>query len=291
VTFGFSFPSLVGNQELEEEEARTYTIGGVLMSPVKSPWLSQLRLTVDYYHVKLNNGISQQSIDAVRRRCFSTAYNPTLTLNEFCALIARDPATGAESDVKVTFSNGGTVVTSGVDTQFDWGVNLRDAGIGLPGRFGVNVLVNYLLEFKTTTDAGIIPLLDYAGTDGGGAVGTNGGAYRWKSFTTFNYGTQDATLSLSWRHLPAVRSQATVQTPTSTQFGAPAYDMFDLAGTIAVTRDVTFRWGVDNFLDIKTPLTNYNPGAVLPTLRGGTVNPGYYDILGRRFYVGARVRF
>jgi outer membrane receptor protein involved in Fe transport len=286
-----AFLSLVGNPNLKQENATTYTIGGVLRSPFESPWVRGFRMSVDYYHVKLTNAISQQGQDGIYRRCFSTAYNPTLALNAFCALISRNPANGIPSTVNVTFTNGGAVTTAGVDGQVDWSLRFKDVGLGLPGTFSLNVLVNYLDKFKTTTDNGIIPLIDYAGTLGGGQVGTNAGAFRWKSFTTATYAVGPATASLQWRHLPKTKASIAATIPDTTFIGAPAYDIFDLSGTFAVSRAIGIRFGVDNLFNKQPPLTTYNPQAVLPTLPGGSYNSGYYDVLGRRFYFGAKFKF
>jgi len=288
---GNAFLNLEGNPNLKQEDAKTYTIGAVLRSPFGSPWLSQFRASVDYYHVKLSNAISQQGQEGIYRRCFSTAFNPTLSYNDFCKLITRNPADGSSSTTGITFTNGGEVITAGVDAQVDWGLNFRDAGIGLPGMIRLNFLLNYLDTFKTTTDSGIVPLVDYAGTLGGGEVGTNAGAYRWKSFTTLTYAAGPGTISLQWRHLPAARAAITASQPAATNFGAPKYDIFDLSGTLTLTRDITFRFGVDNLFNKAPPLINYDPAAVLPTLPGGSYNAGYYDVLGRRFYVGAKFKF
>jgi outer membrane receptor protein involved in Fe transport len=286
-----AFLSLIGNPNLKQEDATTYTIGGVIRSPFSSPWLVRLRASVDYYNVKLTNAISQQGQDGIYRRCFSKAFNPTLTYNDFCALVQRNPANGIPATTSVTFSNGGAVTTAGVDAQIDWGLNFKDAGIALPGSFSLNFLVNYLDTFKTTTDAGIIPAVDFAGTLGGGQVGTNAGAYRWKSFTTLTYALQPATISLQWRHLPKTKASIAANIPTTTFVGAPNYDVFDLSGTLAVTRGIVFRFGVDNLFDKRPPVVTYDPQAVLPTLAGGNISPGYYDILGRRFYLGAKAKF
>jgi hypothetical protein len=42
----------------------------------------------------------------------------------------------------------------------------RRPASGLPGTFITNIQATYLLEFSTTTDEGIVPLVDYAGTLG-----------------------------------------------------------------------------------------------------------------------------
>lgn len=292
VTFGLGFPTLLGNPNLEQEDATTYTIGAVVSSPLDNPWLSRLNLAIDYYNVDLSNAIAQQGIDGVYRRCFARQYNPTYDLNAFCDLITRTPGTGEVSNVSITYSNAGRVRTSGIDAQLSWGLNLEDAGIGLPGSINTSVQATYLLKFETTTDDGIIPLVDYAGTLGSGQVGTNAGAYRFKLFSTFTYALGPATLGLQWQHKSAVKSQASVTDLASNITGAPAYDLFHLNGTYAITPEARLRFGVDNLFNKAPPLIGVNLNADgRATLRGGSFDTGQYDVLGRRFYVGATLDF
>jgi len=292
VTAGLAFPTLLGNPNLEQEDATTYTIGMVISSPVDNPWLDRLNFSVDYYNVDLKNAISQQGIDGVYRRCFARPYNPNYELNQYCALITRTPGTGEVSNVSITYSNAGRVRTSGIDAQLNWGINFQDVGIGLPGSFITSIQANYLLKFETTTDDGIIPLVDYAGSLGSGQVGTNPGAYRYKVFSTFTYALDPVTVSLQWQHKSSVNSQASVVDLASRITGAPAYDLFNVSGTFAVTPDARIRFGVDNLFNRAPPLISENLNADgRTTLRGGAYDPGQYDVLGRRFYVGATLDF
>lgn len=288
--FTFSFPQLVGNPFLSEETAKTYTIGGVLTSPSSSPWLERLSLAVDYYNVNLTDGIAASGVAATYRRCFASVYNPNYELNEFCSLIQRVPATGEVGTIGVTYANGGQVQTDGIDWQLNWAVDLEDAGVGLPGVFSTSVQGTYLLHFKTTTDKGILPLTDFAGTLGGGEVGTNAGSYRWKLFTTFTYALDPVTVSLQWQHKPSVESAA-FATGDTTITGAPAYDLFNLNGTAQLTDDVRIRFGIDNLFNKRPPLSGVNTAATDEQLAGGTYESAQYDVLGRRFYIGASFEF
>ena len=285
-----------GNINVDPEIGKTWTVGAVLRPASRSPWLAQLRLTVDYYNVVVSDAITLQSVSGAMRRCFDPEYNPDLSVaSDACQLIERNPSDGSLQTVGVTFTNGGRVETAGVDTQIDWGLTFRDAGINIPGRFGVNLLVNYLDKFRTTDDIIAIPMQDYAGTLGGGGAGTSGPSYRWKSFATFSYGTPGASLSLQWQHLPKTRSSTPVSVdPDGSITGAPAYDLFNLSGTIAVTRTVSFRWGVDNLFNKRPPLTNIETapaeeGAQPQLWRASYF--GNYDTIGRRFFIGASAKF
>lgn len=285
-----------GNPDLKPEVGKTWTVGAVLRSPWQSPWLSQTRLTIDYYNVEIDGAITAGTGQGTLRRCYDPIFNPSLDANNpICKLIDRDPNSGAINFIGITYSNAGQVKTAGIDVQFDWGVTLRDAGINVPGRFGVNVLVNYLDTFRTTDDVVAIPLTEYAGTLGGSGAGTSGPSYRWKSFATFSYGTPGASLSLQWQHLP--KTASSIVPPVSDTYsyvGAPAYDLFNLSGTIAVTRDVSFRWGVDNLFNRMPPLANYDTMPAGPNEQPNirTVNYfGNYNTIGRRFFIGASAKF
>jgi len=264
----------------------------VIRSPSNSPWLSRLNLSVDYYNVDLTNAISQQGIDGVYRRCFARQYNPNYELNDFCRLVGRTPGTGEVASVGITYSNAGRVKTSGIDAQLNWSLDLDEIGTGLPGTFVTSVQTTYLLNFETTTDEGIIPLVDFVGTTGSGQVGTNAGSYRFKAFTTFTYAVSGATFSLQWQYKSAVDSMQSVLDASSNITGFPAYNLFNLNGTYAVTPDVRFRWGVDNLFDKAPPLGGVNLNADgRSALHGGTYDTGQYDVLGRRFFVGATFDF
>jgi hypothetical protein len=69
-TFGFAFPTLVGNANLEPEKADTWTAGVVLQSPIASGALSRLRLSVDWFDIRVNNAIGAQTWP---RRCSSAS--------------------------------------------------------------------------------------------------------------------------------------------------------------------------------------------------------------------------
>lgn len=286
---------LTGATELQEETAKSFTIGGVLRSPSNNPWLSRLNLTVDYYNLKLTNGISQLGVDSTYRKCFTEVFNPTFDANNpFCQGIKRDTQTGNPINVVTGFQNVGRVETSGIDAQIDWGVRFADVNIPIPGSFSVNSQFTYLLHFKTTADQVAIPMVDWAGTTGGGEVGTQADSYRWKLFTRFNYNLGAGSLSLQWRHLPSIdHSTSVTNTNGTTVAGAPAYDIFNLSGRYTVNKNLSLRAGIDNLLNTAPPLQAYNTAAdpldgVLP---GGRYSAGYYDTIGRRYYIGVGVNF
>ncbi|MBO9574097.1 MAG: TonB-dependent receptor [Sphingobium sp.] len=280
----FVFPTLTGNANLKPEKADTWTLGAVISSPFESEWLSKLRLAIDYYSIKVTDAIGAQSVDIAQRQCFSTAFNTTLDPNSpFCAGIART-TTGALGNVSLTYLNNGRFKTSGLDFQLDWA---KDVG---PGRFTLNSVLNYVISMKSA-ELGVLPLVEYVGTTGPTQNGLDGGAFRWKLFTTFGYSVGPVNLALQWRHLPSVLTETSATVPATKIVGAGAYDLFNLSGGVKVTKDVNFRFGVDNLFDKAPPLFGVNTAPTGTQLAGGSYNAAYYDVNGRRFFIGANVKF
>ncbi|MXP25263.1 TonB-dependent receptor [Altererythrobacter indicus] len=283
----FVFPTLSGNAELKPEKADTWTLGAVIESPFQSAALSRLRLSVDYYNIKVSDAIGAQSVDIAQRQCFDPAFNPTYDANStFCSGVGRN-TDGGLGNVITTFLNNGRFKTSGIDVQLDWAI---DAG---PGTLTLNSVFNYLLEMKSS-ELPNLPLVDYAGTLGPNDNGLNGGAYEWKLFSTFGYSVGPANVSLQWQHLPSVDDITAASNPNTTIAGAPSYDLFNLNAGYAFTEKASLRVGVDNLFNKAPPLTQVNSSTAGGNYSGGTYTPnnvGYYDLIGRRFYVGANFKF
>jgi iron complex outermembrane receptor protein len=63
-----------------------------------------------------------------------------------------------------------------------------------------------------------------------------------------------------------------------------------LSGRIAATSNVELRFGVNNLYDKQPPRLGVRAGASWLT-QSGITDPSTYDVLGRRLYLGARLRF
>jgi iron complex outermembrane receptor protein len=280
----FVFPTLTGNPNLKPEVADTWTGGVVLSSPFESTFLRRLRLTVDYYNIKVSDAIGAQSVDIAQRQCFDTAFNPDLSIsNPFCNAINRNTV-GTLGNVLTTFLNNGRFRTSGIDATLDWSFPVG------PGQVNLNSSFNYLLEMKSA-ELSSLPLVDFAGTLGTTQNGLNGGSYEWRLFTSLGYSIGGNSLTLQWRHLPSVDVEAKAVQPNTPFTGYSAYNMFNLLGSVAVNQDLVFRFGVENLLDKAPPLGNINTAPTAGNLPNGAFNAQFYDVLGRRFYIGAKAKF
>jgi iron complex outermembrane receptor protein len=306
---GFSFPTIRGNPNLKPEIADTFTAGMVIRSPFTSPMLSRLRLSVDWFRIKMKNAIGV-SPAATIQRCLDPFYNPLVSgaagnpaqaiaaaTGDACAgpttTITYDPnpALGL-GRVTASYTNEGVADISGIDAQLDWGTDIGS------GTFTANVIASYYLHYKVKELLNN-PLVDYTGTFGTTALGLQTGAFEYRVLTNLGYRIGPASIGLQWQHLPSVEDSGEALQPTPNTTGNPkSYNLFALNGSYAMTENMTIRFGVDNLFDKAPPLVNFNTNydntgatAGVPTLRGGSYNSNFYDTLGRRFYVGANVKF
>ena len=260
-----------GNPTVQPETAKTFTFGTILSEPFGA---RNLVITADYYNIKVTDSIAPISSTTVYNRCFNPETNPTYSItNQYCALIGRNPITGDREQTIAAYSNLGTIDTSGVDMSVAWN---HELGMG---NFAFNTTLSWLAKY------------DYQPVAGGTtnkAKGTldQGGQYDYRVLTNLGYKLNALSLNLQWRYLPAVESAAKGITPTTTQQGAGAYSMFGLTGSYNVGK-LTFRAGIDNVLNTAPQSLNYIPGGDSNT---DNTNPSFYDILGRRYFVGIKAK-
>lgn len=287
----FAFPSVTGNPDLTTETADTWTVGLVFDSPFEAEILQNLRLSIDYWNIKVEDAIGPQSVDVAQRQCFDPAFNPSFDVNSiYCAGIGRVANDGALGDIRLTYFNNGRFETSGIDLQIDWAFDLG------PGQFTLNSIVSYLDSLKSA-ELDSDPLVEWAGSLGPNQNELNAGAFDWKMFNTVGYTVNRWYVALQWQHLPSIKSISYPTNPNTTLRGADAYDLLGLLGSFAITDDVVVRFGVENLFDEDPPLLERNSAPPPGLLPGGDYggdnqySPTLYDFIGRRFYLAATVKF
>ncbi len=80
---------------------------------------------------------------------------------------------------------------------------------------------------------------------------------------------------------------------TITQMGAQSsYDVFDFSASYSFNQSFQLRVGIDNVFDTPPVITGArNSHDPQPTDGAGVTEPGFYDVLGRQFYVGLKAKF
>jgi iron complex outermembrane receptor protein len=300
-----------GNINLRPEKADSYTVGVVL----QPTFLHGLSITVDYYHIKINGAISQPTAADAYNLCFGNPAGAGITAssatNPNCTVIRRNPATGGlDGDPATTnglflaATNQGRVLTDGIDFGVNYRRNLGFAKLNLS--FQGNW--THRAVFQATAVSAVRECVGLYGPDCGspasaGPSGTPGSIqpkYSWNQRTTLTFGPVD--VSLLWRYISAVNVEpgraktfnGTITTGAlagqSFNFGhISAYNYFDLSTRVGVSDNFDLTLTVTNLLDKKPPVVGSTIGTT--AYNSGNTYPSTYDALGRRFAVGARLKF
>jgi outer membrane receptor protein involved in Fe transport len=237
-------------------------------------------IAADLYDIEVLDAIGPLPALAIYQQCFNAdgVSNPTYSINDpggYCSLITRQPGSGLRLAVDSPYRNLGLIKTTGLDIQFNWNGDIRENAIF------VNSQLNYVDSFETQ-DTPLSPIVENAGTL------AQGGQYEWRFLTTVGYSLADLSLGLRWRHLPATESAAFATNPLTATLGVDAYDTFDFFGAWEATERVRVRFGIDNLLDEDPEIVDETPGQ--NNNKGNTL-ANFYDVLGRRVYVGANWAF
>lgn len=276
---GPGVPTLVGssqgNPNLVPEKADTFTFGAVFRPGWHLPLDARLTATVDYYNISIDGVIGVLTPLESYQLCFNQngASNPTYSAtNAYCAPIIRAPSNGFPSNVQNVFQNLGGLKTSGIDAQIDLSV----AAFG--GRLSLNSVLSYLDSYKRAVNPAT-PFIELANT--------TGGYFQFRSTTNLTFAKAGSLAGLRWRHYDSVHDVSYATNPNTTVRGVPSYNIFDLFGSFHVGDGVLIRLGVDNMFN-KSP--EFIGLAATQTANGFT-DASFYDVLGRRYYVGAKFNF
>jgi outer membrane receptor protein involved in Fe transport len=264
-----------GNPNLHEERSKTLTVGGVI-SP---PFLDRLNLTVDYFRVRVDGAVASINVNQTLTDCFTNLDINSVT----CKNITRLP-NGQLDVISTQSSNIGALQVEGIDAQLDYTIPLGGfLAIG-GGRSSLKLqgVASWLFERSSQVISTLAPV-DCAGRFGNGCIGT--GAFGLPDFklnlsSTFNSGP--LTLRAQGRMIGKFELYPGA---TAAVTSAPVEWYFDLAATVRPFDHVELFGGNDNLFDNKPP--------ILGTALAGDANtdPSLWDVIGRRFFVGARLRF
>lgn len=262
-----------GNEDLNVETATTFTVGAVLQ-PRFAPNFS---LTVDYWDIELDDAVGAFGAQQILEKCVDLENMS----NMFCGLVDRDPTTNQLIAVNVQQLNMSQFATRGIDFEANYRLQLVDIGMGPEaGSLSFSVAYTKLLDRSFVLDA----------TDPTTMTDTVGqfGSPEWKGVvrTTWNSGPWTAAWSL--RHFSSMRPGSHVTADLYDVSDTDNVFYNDLYTSYEVNEKVSVYGGLRNAFDRKPPR--------LPDAESGGANfelgyqAGTYDVIGRTFYVGLRMR-
>ncbi len=285
---GSSAPTITdGNPNLIPEEADTFTLGVVSNFDLGNVGV---QLTVDYYSIEIDQAIETLSAQQIMTKCFNLdgTSNPTYNPNYFaCQQISRPifaPETTSFDLDPVTqpILNLGGIKTSGIDIAATFDVEVDALGWG--GRGGsirFTSLSNILNEHEIQAFA------DEAFIDFAGVLDTTVAYPEFKMFNTLEVRTGPVTISALWRHISDMDDISAAGGISSDIAGADSFDYFDLIGRVDIGDRFEIYGGVNNIADEEPPQIGGEPEG---TTWSGT-NQGFYDGIGRSYYIGLRGSF
>lgn len=259
-----------GNPDLGEETAKTITAGVV----IRPRQVRGLGLTVDYFDIKIKDAIGTVGRNLSVEQCLVTG------LPAFCNNVIRDNNTGFVRTVNDQLVNIAGLRTKGIDVGLRYGFPLRAIG---DGRLDLTGNYTYLINNKEQANPAA-PVRDFAGTVGlSEHKGTARAAYLQGGFTA---SWQVTYLSKVIGDLDLVDDP---DAASLNSVGDRWYHDVQLRYDVGENREFAFYLGVDNLFESKPPFLPGTPFTNSPT--GTETAADVYDPFGRRFYVGAQVRF
>jgi outer membrane receptor protein involved in Fe transport len=262
-----------GNPNLVPEEGETLTYG-LVWTPT---FVKGLSIAIDRFEMDVTKIITTVSRQDSVNACYDT---PNRLL---CNVVVRG------TNVQIP---GATYVLTAVNEQLENAAQLKIAGIDLDVRYNfalpaglgemdLNLLTTLYDEATQTTGVGVvINLLGAAGgstTDQGWVKLTANANIGWK------YGNFRANWNM--RHIGKAD-----MSPSSTAAGfpqIPAHTYHNLRLGYQLSKNAEIYGGVTNLADKQPP---FFASGTSGTQALDTV-PGYYDVFGRSYFVGARLKF
>ena len=271
---GFSARS-GGNPNLDAEKSDTFTVGGV----VSPPFLPGLNLTVDYFDVKIKGGIASVNATQTLADCFSNLNTASPT----CRAITRLP-NGQIDVISTQTTNLAAIRVNGIDAQVDYRFDLPDMlqFNGDPATLSLQAVASWLFE-RAQQVLVSQPAVDCAGRFGNGCTGTgNPGIPDFKLNLSGTYNSGPLSFRLQGRMLGAFDLYPGLTGPVT---DVENYWYIDASTAVRVGERVELFGGMNNIFDKQPP--------VLGNALGGEANTslGLWDVVGRRFFLGARLRY
>ena len=203
--------------------------------------------------------------------------------SEPCRAITRLAGSGQVYQVRASNSNIGSLKVEGVDFSADYSFNLPGAmAIG-----GDEAQLSLMLQagwlFKRESQIIGAPLIDCAGFFGSCTAQGAGGSPDFKGLFMATFDTGPLMARAQVRHLNGLEPLPNIA--ASTPVVADAVTYVDFLGTYNFNDKLEIYAGVDNAFDEQPPL--------LTSSWGGDANTDVtmYDVIGRRWFMGVRLRF
>lgn len=276
----------IGNPNVQEEEAQTWTLG-VVLTP---SFLPNFTASIDWFQIQIDDAINliprQTAIDEC---AFSGG------TSQYCALVTREdidtarPRTpGTLFNVDSYYINAASIKTSGVDVassySFDFAASQRL-------RFGLNY--TYLDKLTLQSAAGESIQNNVGQLSGDGRLGAG---FRHRAVGTVNYGIGGFTATWRVNYLSRMKDTLVENgydplddvDPGRNSVGSYVYHDLNLRYAFGEDQQYAAYLGIDNLFDKLPPVLNQVRAS---HVTGTETAADTYDPIGRYGYAGVLVKF
>lgn len=249
-----------GNPQLKPERADTFT-AGFTWAPA---FAEGLIMSVDYFDIEIGDVITQVSAQETVLRCVSGS-------QDMCSRIVRD-GDGNIERINSNYINLAEYRTNGVDLDVLYSLPAAKWFPTLSGNFHARVLSTWVDSLTTYDGKDTFEYVTSQGLTGGSGVP------RWRTNAAFGWRGDNYGLNARARYISSgVYNNQLLLTNGDIE----SYLYWDIGGSarfqLGESSEVEVYADVRNLFDKKAPL-------------GANASP-YYDVVGRYFTFGARMRF
>lgn len=265
------------NAKLSPEKADTTTIG-LIYQP---KWATGLHTSVDAYDINVKNVISQLAPQDVLNRCLGGSAS-------LCSLVHRDD-TGALIEIDTPFINLSQFHTRGLDIEARYDTPLSAWSDSLRGKLTLRALANYVDLFATSDG---VTTVNEVGAVGAvnlpSNIGASGGVPHWRANLSGNYAVGPWSFYVEGRFIGDGKIDNLYGPSDIPDNHVSARFYVNTSVNYTVYSDKRHElqiFGViNNLLDRDPPIIVSNFIAPQAT------NPKLYDVIGRTFVIGVRLR-
>jgi outer membrane receptor protein involved in Fe transport len=283
-----------GNPALGPERGDTFT-GGVVLQP---GFLPGLNLSADYYRIKVSDTITQIGPQVIVDQCFQGN-------TSFCSLIQRDPSVtnGAIISVDNQFLNAGFTRSEGIDMEASYRLPFTTFSAQADGAVTLRAVVNHVMKLQTRV-TGAVTTTENAGRVGALLPSGAGGGAKWGATFSANLEKGPFSLFVQERYIGGGVIDNTVDAEGNPN-PRTAAENANPTGNGLVPNHIGSVWYTDATASVKilddkfemfvtvNNLFNRAPPIIPTYFFYGTIATNYqvYDVIGRTFTAGVRVRF
>ncbi|TXG81939.1 MAG: TonB-dependent receptor [Sphingomonadales bacterium] len=273
-----------GNPNLEEETSDTYTVGAV----IRPRWIPGLNIKVDYYNIQLDNAISVLggSVQGVLDLCYLTVQDANSAVCQAVRRDANGEISGGNFTVLAGNANIASVKTSGIDLEADYSTAIPFGFFGDESRLTLNWVGSYTLKYDQTPLVDAPSEQDICASRFGQTCGEPKPNLRFTSRATWKDGP--LTTSIRWRYIGGVDDDSILGAGADPETLSPARvqaaHYFDLTFGYEVNENAELSVGMRNIFDRK-------PTLIGDSQEQANTYPSTYDVLGRDFFVSAKLKF